>query len=105
MISFKIGFLLAFSLEFADTQNDKGKKKMESKKSKKDKRNRPKNKSINSLDGIEKDEIKPLPPYVLDLEKPVGYAHIEYELLPNRPKESVDIICWKGVVKVSSMYF
>lgn len=36
----------------------------------------------------------------IEINKPSFFCHIEYVLMPNRPAESVDVVCWGDVAKI-----
>lgn len=128
MIVFKIGFLLAFSTASKQKNEKKSHGKKSDKKSQKKKKGGKsssksdrspkrsassklgsmslKSKSGSSISGlrIRKRNIKEpvqLPRYVLDVGKPVGYAHIEFQLGPEYCKQQIDVVYWKNVVRVS----
>lgn len=97
MITFKIFLILAFTLnpEVKKKQNDKVKvnEKLENGNKK-----RQKNKKGNS-DHI---DVPPEnPKYMFQMDKVVGVAHIEYELIPDKIKYQIDIKCWGPIAKVS----
>lgn len=110
MTTFKLGFLLAFSLvhkeNLARNKKDekKGKKDTKSIGSKKGSSKSSKRGSSRASKRKTKEPIE-FPPYVLDVGNPVGYIHIEYDLTWEKgQKQQIDIVCWKGVVKVKFIY-
>ncbi|XP_071055405.1 uncharacterized protein [Onthophagus taurus] len=111
LVTFRVGFLLGFSASVPE-QHQKGKEK--TKKDKKDKKKKDKkkkdkkkkdkkkgkDKSSKTTSEVQIKEEPPKPEYVLDVGPPIGFAHIEYTLIPDRPKQQVDVVCWRGVAKV-----
>lgn len=109
MVCFKLSFLLEFELNFErppkKTKEKKKKKatkkskKSSAKSSKSSKKSKIKTKSKVSRKTAN-DKIEEIPKYELQVGNPFGYAHIEYDLMPDRPKIQMDIIFWGSVVKV-----
>lgn len=116
MTIFKISFLLAFST--IGNAKKTGKKAKGGKKSKNDTKSRKSSKSKSKSTKSSKTarskkkeksksvkEVVVPPKYVLDVGKPIGYAHIEYELISGKhQKQQIDVVCWKGVAKVCFYY-
>lgn len=102
MITFKITFILAFSL------------KPKSEVKKKEKEN-PKGKNRKFQNGVKenkktiknkKDEVEislENPKYMFEIDKIVGVAHVEYELIPNKTKYQIDVKCWGPIAKVNKL--
>lgn len=100
MIIFKISFILAFSLKpkLEVKKKQKGKSTGISGKLQNGNRNN-KKKQKNKKDEME--VISNNPKYKFEMDKLVGVAHIEYELIPNKIKYQIDIKCWGPIAKVN----
>lgn len=116
MISFKLSFLLQFELiplkmdkrerKTKGNLTKKAKVKNKMSKKKKIKKKKSKTSSRTSKRSNKKVEVKEtvdrndLPKYLRSVDKPISYAHIEYDLIPDRVKHKLDIVFWGSVVKV-----
>ncbi|KAF2897906.1 hypothetical protein ILUMI_08276 [Ignelater luminosus] len=105
MIKFRISILLGFSLlpKLEDKNEGKGKKENKGKE-KKEKNTKPSKKGKDSKKNKkEVVEVKvEKPKNLIEVGNPVGFSHIEYELIPGRPKYQIDVICWGPIAKVFS---
>lgn len=107
MIKFRISILLGFSLlpkledknEGKDKKGNKGKEKKEkgTKSSKKGKQSKKNQKEVIEVK-VEK------PKNLVEVGSPIGFSHIEYELIPGRLKYQIDVICWGAIAKVFVLY-
>ncbi|XP_044262940.1 uncharacterized protein LOC123010264 isoform X2 [Tribolium madens] len=100
MITLRISFLLAIDLE------EPVKKLLKKPKfKKKSKSTKAKSKSGKSKSKSAKSKKKPKSEgngcyKVIEVQKPISYVHIEYELFPKKFKYGADVICWGPVAKI-----
>nr|CAI5867424.1 unnamed protein product [Callosobruchus analis] len=91
MITFKISFLLSFTLHPQTTQNKKKDKKVKEKPQKKDTKKK-KAKPV--------EEEKESPVWQFGPEELLGVAHVDYDLGPARVKYDLDVVCWRTVARI-----
>ncbi|XP_031332596.1 uncharacterized protein LOC116164531 [Photinus pyralis] len=95
MKTLKLTILLAFSIkDSSSTPSGKPEKHKSHGKQKKDKRNPSKRNSPVTLQK---------PEYMYEVDSPIGSCHVEYEILPGRPKYQIDVVCWKTIAKVYTL--
>ncbi|VEN42515.1 unnamed protein product [Callosobruchus maculatus] len=93
MITFKISFLLSFTLNPQTTQSkkkDKGKKAKEKQQKRETKKKKPK----------PSEEEQESPVIQFGPEEILGVAHVDYDLGPSRIKYDLDVVCWKRVARI-----
>lgn len=94
MITINISFLIAFSLAEPKLEQDVKKKDNEEKPKK--------NKTAKNVDEnseVIEEKIK----YMFEVGNPLKFLHIEYELIPGRPKYQIDVVCWGSIAKVLNL--
>lgn len=99
MITLRVTFLLAIDLNEESVKKKILKKQKKDHNSKKLKFLKNKSKSAKSKK-VTKPEENPC--YcVIEVQNPICYTHIEYELFPKKFKYAVDVVCWGPVAKVT----
>ncbi|XP_028138161.1 uncharacterized protein LOC114332519 [Diabrotica virgifera virgifera] len=96
MITFTVSFLLSFPIV-------KKKKEKKTKEKPKDKpKEKQKEKSKNNLlkNGAKKSLEPEIPNTEFNSTNILSAAHIQYELIPNRCKYDIDVVCWGPVAKI-----
>lgn len=105
MITINITLLLELNTDVqpksarSKKKRKKGKEKLKKQKSRKGRKSGEKSISVKK----EKPEIE-RPAYEYSLGGPVAFAHIEYQILPDKPTYLIDVNCWGPIAKVYHPY-
>lgn len=101
MVVITVSFTLAFAVESEKPKKEKKERKNVVGKKSKNKLKSSSSKSVKASKKAKKQQ-PPKPDYVLEVKKPLGFAHIEYELVPEKTF-TVDIACWDKFFQVSTL--
>ncbi|KAF5290138.1 hypothetical protein FQR65_LT11650 [Abscondita terminalis] len=83
-----------------DKKKDKASNKSKSRSSKKKKGKGVDDKSSDKT--VRETPVKEVPKHVFEITKPIRSVHIEYVLIPDRPKYAIDVLCWGEIAKIFS---
>ncbi|CAH1967679.1 unnamed protein product [Acanthoscelides obtectus] len=96
MITFKVSFLLSFTLRPQTVAGKKKEKKGDKNKEK------PAKKESKKKKVTVKDDDKESLVIVFGPQDVLGVAHVDYDLVPGRIKYDFDVVCWKTVATIST---